>query len=69
MNILFCSKNLFLECKEYQDAAYERVSFNVGFETIEKKLFRCTTSDVPLVIGGTAARSMEFPHMVNIHFS
>lgn len=56
-----------IECVEYQDAVYERVYSTVGLNgpTTEQKVFRCSISTVPLIVGGEKAQSKEFPHMVN----
>ncbi|XP_055312102.1 serine protease snake-like [Sitodiplosis mosellana] len=58
------------KCKQYEDAKFDRVFTNVGFndkpilETVE----RCTFSIVPLVVGGEVANSGEFPHMALIGY-
>lgn len=55
-----------IECKEYEDAKYERTYTNVGFndKPILEKIDRCSFSNVPLVVGGEVANPGEFPHMV-----
>lgn len=55
-----------IECMEYQDAVYERVYNMVGLSgpPIEQKVFRCSISTVPLIVGGENALAKEFPHMV-----
>lgn len=55
-----------IECVEYQDAVYERVYSSVGLSgpPIEQKIFRCSISTVPLIVGGENALAKEFPHMV-----
>lgn len=54
------------ECKQYEDAKYERTYTNVGFndKPILEKIDRCSFSNVPLVVGGEVANPGEFPHMV-----
>lgn len=57
-----------IECVEYQDAVNERVYSSVGLSgspPIEQKIFRCSISTVPLIVGGENALPKEFPHMVN----
>lgn len=55
-----------IECVEYQDAVYEKVYSSVGLNEppVEQKIFRCSISTVPLIVGGEKAQSKEFPHMV-----
>lgn len=55
-----------IECVEYQDAVYERIYSTVGLNgpNTEQKVFRCSISTVPLIVGGEKAQSKEFPHMV-----
>lgn len=59
-----------LECKEYEDAAYEKTFISVGLNSrpIEKKYLRCWSSNVPLVVGGVVANEKEFPHMALIGY-
>lgn len=56
----------FIECIEYQDAVYEKTYSPMGLNQppIEQKIFRCSISTVPLIVGGEKAQSKEFPHMV-----
>lgn len=46
--------NCHTECIEYQEPVYERVTTSVGFNSkpVEKKIFRCSISYVPLIVGG-----------------
>lgn len=46
---------------------YERVYSTVGLSgpPIEQKVFRCSISTVPLIVGGENAAAKEFPHMVS----
>lgn len=59
-----------VECVEYQEPLYERVSNPIGFgqNNIEQKILRCPLSSVPLVVGGQNAIPKEFPHMALIGF-
>lgn len=63
MVILFI---VFLECRLYEDAKYERVWTSVGFndKPVLEKILRCDISNVPFVVGGEVANPREFPHMV-----
>lgn len=56
-----------IECVEYQNAVYESAFSPMGLNEppIEQKIFRCSFSSVPLIVGGEKAQSKEFPHMVN----
>lgn len=56
-----------IECVEYQNAVYESTFSTMGLNEppIEQKIFRCSFSSVPLIVGGEKAQSKEFPHMVN----
>lgn len=59
--------NLFiLECREYEDAKYEKRWTTIGFNDrpILEKILQCVFSNVPLVVGGENAIPNEFPHMV-----
>lgn len=64
-NVLFVYFHL--ECRQYEDAKYERVWTSVGYneKPILEKILRCGSSNVPLVVGGEVANLGEFPHMVN----
>lgn len=55
-----------VECIEYQNAVYETTYTSVGLNArpVEEKIFRCSISTVPLIVGGEKARPKEFPHMV-----
>lgn len=59
-----------LECKEYEEAAYEKTFVSTGFNSkpFEKKILRCWSSNVPLVVGGVVANEKEFPHMALIGY-
>lgn len=48
----------------------ERVYSTVGLSgpPIEQKVFRCSISTVPLIVGGQNAQPKEFPHMALIGF-
>lgn len=60
---------LYIECKEYEGAAYETLRVPDGpFNYIEQKVLRCHSSNVPLVIGGVDANEKEFPHMALIGY-
>lgn len=61
---------LIVECKEYEDAAYETISIYNGPNRppITRKVLQCSTSNVPLVIGGEVAKPKEFPHMALIGY-
>lgn len=56
-----------IECAEYQNAVYESAYSSMGLNEspMEQKVFRCSFSSVPLIVGGENAQSKEFPHMVN----
>lgn len=59
-------KFLYTECNEYKEAVYESKSIPViwGAPPVVRKVAKCSSVSVPLVIGGTDANQFEFPHMV-----
>lgn len=46
------------------ETVYSRVGLNGS--PVEEKIFRCSISTVPLIVGGEKAQAKEFPHMVTI---
>lgn len=57
----------YAECREYEEAKYEKVWTSVGFndKPVLERVLHCATSNVPLVVGGEIAIPGEFPHMVH----
>lgn len=69
-HLIFSNLSPYLECKEYEEAVYEKTYVSTGFNSkpFEKKILRCWSSNVPLVVGGVVANEKEFPHMALIGY-
>lgn len=57
MSLVFVHKNVLrifhlIECREYEDAKYEKRYTSVGFneKPILEKILHCATSNVPLIV-------------------
>lgn len=60
-----------LECYEYSEAAFGAQSVqpvDSDGKGEELRVDECGITAVPLIVGGTKAAPMEFPHMVRQNF-
>lgn len=68
LSVIYLSKKNVLECEEYSLAVYEDDGdkiFSLRSLVKTHQISTCALYDNPLIIGGTPARSREFPHMVS----
>lgn len=56
----------FQECKEYGNLVYvDEAAPVLRIDAGSNKVSKCSIVETPLIVGGTKAKPMEFPHMVN----
>lgn len=55
-----------IECNEYKEFVYDTIYTSNGLENppIITKIENCAFTSIALIVGGTQATEMEFPHMV-----
>jgi len=58
------------KCFEYQQFLNETLFVSIGFKepVVEKKVFKCPISTLPLIVGGQNALPKEFPHTALIGY-